>query len=38
MQGRNREADIGDGLVDIAREGRVGRAETVALKYTHCRM
>ena len=34
MQGRNRDADIDDGLVDIAREGRVGRTERMALKYT----
>ena len=35
MQGRNVDADIGDGLVDTVGNERVGRTERVALTYIY---
>ena len=35
LQGRNRDADIENRLVDTAREERVVRIEKVALVYIH---
>ena len=35
MQGRNRDADIENGLVDTVRKERIGRIERVALFYMY---
>ena len=36
LQGRNRDADVGNGLKDTGRgKERVGQIERVALTYTH---
>ena len=35
MQGRNVDADIGDGLVDTVGNERVGRTERIALTYIY---
>ena len=38
MQGRKRDADVENGLVDMVGKGRVGRIERVALTYIHYRV
>ena len=37
MQGRKRDADVGNGLVDAVGEDRVGQIESVRPTYIHCR-
>ena len=37
-QGRNRDADVEDGLVDTAGEAEVGCIERAALAYIHLRV